>query len=66
MTTTGVVVGWGFRPACTTVIKKACLVTTAMSGGTYTVNGTAVVCGDVQTSNATVYIIGSVLMPKSP
>jgi len=42
------------------------MVTTAMSGGTYTVNGTAVVCGNVQTSNATVYIIGSVLMPKSP
>jgi uncharacterized surface protein with fasciclin (FAS1) repeats len=41
------------------------MVTTAMSGGTYTVNGTAVVCGNVQTANATVYIIGSVLMPKS-
>jgi uncharacterized surface protein with fasciclin (FAS1) repeats len=40
-------------------------VTTAMSGGTYTVNGAAVVCGNVQTANATVYIIGSVLMPKS-
>jgi uncharacterized surface protein with fasciclin (FAS1) repeats len=40
-------------------------VTTAMSGGTYTVNGADVVCGNVQTANATVYIIGSVLMPKS-
>ena len=40
-------------------------VTTAMSGGTYTVNGTDVVCGNVQTANATVYIISSVLMPKS-
>lgn len=39
-------------------------VTTAMSGGTYTVNGTDVVCGNVQTANATVYIISSVLMPK--
>jgi uncharacterized surface protein with fasciclin (FAS1) repeats len=39
-------------------------VTTAMSGGTYTVNGTDVICGNVQTANATVYIIGSVLMPK--
>ena len=39
-------------------------VTTAMSGGTYTVNGADVVCGNVQTANATVYIIGSVLMPK--
>ena len=41
------------------------MVTTAVSGGTYSVNGAPVVCGNVQTSNATVYIIGSVLMPKS-
>ncbi len=40
-------------------------VTTAMTGGTYTVNGADVVCGNVQTANATVYIISSVLMPKS-
>jgi uncharacterized surface protein with fasciclin (FAS1) repeats len=40
-------------------------VTTAMSGGTYTVNGADVVCGNVQTANATVYIISSVLMPKA-
>ena len=40
-------------------------VTTAMSGGTYTVNGANVVCGNVQTANATVYIISSVLMPSS-
>jgi uncharacterized surface protein with fasciclin (FAS1) repeats len=34
------------------------------SGDTIMVNGTAnVVCGDVQTANATVYIIDSVLMP---
>ena len=39
-------------------------VTTAMTGGTYTVNGADVVCGNVQTANATVYIINSVLMPK--
>jgi uncharacterized surface protein with fasciclin (FAS1) repeats len=39
-------------------------VTPAMSGGTYTVNGADVVCGNVQTANATVYIISSVLMPK--
>jgi uncharacterized surface protein with fasciclin (FAS1) repeats len=39
-------------------------VTPAMSGATYTVNGADVVCGNVQTANATVYIIGSVLMPK--
>ena len=38
-------------------------VTPAMSGGTYTVNGADVVCGNVQTSNATVYIINTVLMP---
>jgi uncharacterized surface protein with fasciclin (FAS1) repeats len=35
----------------------------AMMGTTYTVNGASVVCGNVQTANATVYIIGSVLMP---
>lgn len=40
-------------------------VTPAMSGGTYTVNGADVVCGNVQTANATVYIISSVLMPSS-
>ena len=36
----------------------------SMSGGTYMVNSAKVVCGNVQTANATVYIIGSVLMPK--
>jgi uncharacterized surface protein with fasciclin (FAS1) repeats len=40
-------------------------VTPAMTGGTYTVNGADVVCGNVQTANATVYIISSVLMPSS-
>jgi uncharacterized surface protein with fasciclin (FAS1) repeats len=36
------------------------------SGDTIMVNGTAnVVCGDVQTANATVYIIDSVLMPPA-
>jgi uncharacterized surface protein with fasciclin (FAS1) repeats len=39
-------------------------VTPAMMGSSYTVNGASVVCGNVQTANATVYIIGSVLMPK--
>jgi uncharacterized surface protein with fasciclin (FAS1) repeats len=31
--------------------------------GTYEVNGASVVCGNVQTANATVYIIDTVLMP---
>lgn len=36
------------------------------SGTSFTVNGTAsVVCGNVQTANATVYIIDAVLMPSS-
>jgi len=35
----------------------------SMSGGTYSVNGAQVVCGNVQTANATVYIINTVLMP---
>ncbi|WP_333735714.1 fasciclin domain-containing protein [Streptomyces sp. IBSBF 2806] len=39
-------------------------VTTSGSGESYTVNDSAkVVCGNVQTANATVYIIDSVLMP---
>ncbi len=37
----------------------------AMMGGAYTVNGAQVVCGNVQTANATVYIIDQVLLPKS-
>ena len=37
----------------------------ALSGGMYTVNGAHVVCGNVQTANATVYIIDTVLMPPS-
>ena len=39
--------------------------TLAKMGSTYKVNGAKVVCGDVPTANATVYIISSVLMPKS-
>ncbi|MEU2659581.1 fasciclin domain-containing protein [Streptomyces sp. NPDC007325] len=39
--------------------------TTAGSGDTYKVNDTAsIVCGDVETSNATVHVIDTVLMPK--
>ncbi|MFJ2769146.1 fasciclin domain-containing protein [Streptomyces sp. NPDC087300] len=39
--------------------------TTAGSGESYKVNDSAkVVCGNVKTSNATVYLIDSVLMPK--
>ena len=37
----------------------------AMMSGSYTVNGASVVCGNVQTANATVYIISSVLMPPA-
>ncbi|MEU6383536.1 fasciclin domain-containing protein [Streptomyces bauhiniae] len=41
-------------------------VMTSGSGESYTVNDSAkVVCGNVKTSNANVYIIDSVLMPKS-
>lgn len=41
-------------------------VTVEGSGESFTVNGTAkVLCGNVQTSNATVYIIDTVLLPKS-
>ncbi|MFG2944096.1 fasciclin domain-containing protein [Streptomyces adustus] len=41
-------------------------VTTSGSGESYTVNGSAkVVCGNVKTANANVYIVDTVLMPKS-
>jgi uncharacterized surface protein with fasciclin (FAS1) repeats len=40
-------------------------ITPAGSGTAYTINGAGVVCGNVQTANATVYIIDTVLMPKS-
>ena len=40
-------------------------VSPSMMGGTYEVNRADVVCGNVQTANATVYIIGTVMMPKS-
>ena len=41
-------------------------VTVEGSGEDFTVNGSAkVVCGNVQTANATVYIIDTVLLPKS-
>lgn len=40
--------------------------TVSGSGQDFTVNGTAkVICGNVQTANATVYIIDGLLMPKS-
>ena len=41
------------------------MVTPAMMNGTYMVNKASVVCGNVQTANATVYIIDTVLMPPS-
>jgi uncharacterized surface protein with fasciclin (FAS1) repeats len=40
-------------------------VTPAMMGGSYTVDKAKVVCGNVQTANATVYIIDTVMMPPS-
>ena len=40
-------------------------VTPANMAGTYTINGAHVVCGNVQTANATVYIIDTVLTPPS-
>jgi uncharacterized surface protein with fasciclin (FAS1) repeats len=40
-------------------------VTPARMGSTYEVNKSQVVCGNVQTSNATVYIISTVMMPPT-
>lgn len=46
-------------------LNKDQKVTIEGSGENFTVNGTAkVVCGNVQTSNATVYIIDGVLLPQ--
>ncbi|MFJ8137791.1 fasciclin domain-containing protein [Streptomyces sp. NPDC096013] len=48
-----------------TTLEKS-KVTTSGSGENYTVNGSSkVVCGDVKTANATVYIVDTVLMPTS-
>jgi uncharacterized surface protein with fasciclin (FAS1) repeats len=47
-------------------LNKKQMDTVTGSGQNFMVNGTAmVVCGNVQTANATVYIIDSVLLPKS-
>jgi uncharacterized surface protein with fasciclin (FAS1) repeats len=47
-------------------LNKAQPVTVTGSGESFEVNGEAmVVCGNVQTANATVYIIDSVLLPQS-
>jgi uncharacterized surface protein with fasciclin (FAS1) repeats len=40
-------------------------VTVEGSGEDFTVNGNSVVCGNVQTANATVYLIDGVLLPPS-
>jgi uncharacterized surface protein with fasciclin (FAS1) repeats len=40
-------------------------VTLSKMGATYEVNSSQVVCGDVQTANANVYIIGTTLTPPS-
>jgi len=47
-------------------LNKDAMVTVEGSGEDFTVNGDAMVlCGNVQTANATVYIVDSVLLPKS-
>jgi uncharacterized surface protein with fasciclin (FAS1) repeats len=40
-------------------------ISTAKAGDGYTANDARVVCGNVQTRNATVYLIDTVLMPKN-
>jgi uncharacterized surface protein with fasciclin (FAS1) repeats len=40
-------------------------ISTTRTGDTYTANDAEVLCGNVQTSNATVYLIDTVLMPPS-
>ena len=41
------------------------LVKPASMGGTYEINNARVLCGNVRTANATVYIIDMVLMPPA-
>lgn len=38
---------------------------TAKSGDTYTANDATILCGNIKTANATVYLIDTVLMPKT-
>jgi uncharacterized surface protein with fasciclin (FAS1) repeats len=40
------------------------VITVEGSGGEFTAEGAAIVCGNVSTANATVYVIDSVMMPK--
>ena len=40
-------------------------ITMTKTGDTYTVNGSKVICGNVQTANATVFIVDTVLLPGS-
>jgi uncharacterized surface protein with fasciclin (FAS1) repeats len=44
---------------------EGAMVTPSLMGSTYEVNSASVVCGNVHTANATVYIINTVLMPPS-
>jgi uncharacterized surface protein with fasciclin (FAS1) repeats len=44
---------------------EGAMVTPALMGSTYEINSADVVCGNVGTANATVYIINTVLMPPS-
>ena len=44
---------------------EGAMITPALMGSTYEVNSASVVCGNVHTANATVYIINTVLMPPS-
>jgi uncharacterized surface protein with fasciclin (FAS1) repeats len=41
-------------------------ITPAKMGATYEINTAHIVCGNVHTANATVYIIDTVLMPPTP
>ena len=40
------------------------MITVEGEGEDFTVDGAAVVCGNVQTANATVYVVDQVLMPQ--
>jgi uncharacterized surface protein with fasciclin (FAS1) repeats len=44
---------------------EGALMLPGLVGSTYTVDGAKIVCGNVETANATVYIINAVLVPSS-
>ena len=57
---------WYFKTFARHMTLEGQNITVTGSGESFTVNGTAqVVCGNVKTANATVYVIDGVLVPPA-